>query len=152
MRVLIFAALAALAACATGGGESSSDQGRNGDFPFPVERGSALPPPTGAGANQSAPPQGAGAGGLDFGQWRAADPATYAPAFQTRVRERYAGRDRAAIKTDLEANGFTCQDGDRLDCRIEIMEQQCAVDWYVVLERNRAEPVAGFDRMCLGAR
>jgi hypothetical protein len=152
MRVLIFAALVALAACASGGGESPSDQSRTGDFPFPVERGTALPPPTGASASQSAPPQGAGAGGLDFGQWRAADPATYAPAFQTRVRERFAGRDRAAIKADLEANGFTCQDGERLDCRIEIMEQQCAVDWYVVLERNRAEPIAGFDRMCLGAR
>lgn len=152
MRVLMFAALLALSACASGGAEVSRDQGPDGEFPFAVERGTALPPPTDATGAGHAPPQGAGAGGLDFGQWRGADPAAYAPAFQTRVRERFAGRDRAAIKTDLEANGFACQDGERLECRIEIMEQQCAVDWYVVVERNRAEPVAGFDRMCLGAR
>lgn len=151
MRVLIFAALMALTACATGGGETRRDQGPDGEFPFPVERGTALAPPAPAGAG-SAPPQGAGAGGLDFGQWRAADPVSYGPAFQTRVRARYAGRERATIKADLEANGFACQDGERLECRIEIMEQQCAVDWYVVLERNQAEPIAGFDRMCLGAR
>lgn len=152
MRVLIFAALVALAACSTSGGEAPRDQGPDGAFPFAVERGTALPPPTGSSTGQTAPPQGAGATGLDFGQWRGADPVTYAPAFQARVRERYAGRERAAIKSDLEANGFRCEDGERLDCRVEIMEQQCAVDWYVVLERNRAEPVAGFDRMCLGAR
>lgn len=152
MRALIFAALLALSACATGGAEAPRDQGPDGAFPFPVERGTALPPPTEATGAASAPPQGPGAAGLDFGQWRGADPASYASAFQTRVRERFAGRDRAAIKADLEANGFACQDGERLECRIEIMEQQCAVDWYVVVERSRAEPIAGFDRMCLGAR
>jgi len=32
------------------------------------------------------------------------------------------------------------------------MERQCAIDWYVVVERARAEPIAGHDVMCLGAR
>jgi hypothetical protein len=32
------------------------------------------------------------------------------------------------------------------------MERQCAIDWYVVVERGRAPPIAGYDVMCLGAR
>lgn len=149
MRLAGLIVIAALAGCSTAIG---GDGGELGPSPFPVERGSALPPPDAAAPAQSAPPQGAGPGGIDFGQWRAADPAIYAPAFQTQVRARYVGQTNAAIRTDLERNGFACEEGGRLECRIEIMENQCAVDWYVVLERNRPEPVAGFDRMCLGAR
>ncbi len=148
MRVIILAAAALAAACATqapgfGGGEEPN--------PFPVERGSALPPPEPPRDAQTAPPEGEAAGGLDFGRWRGADPATYAPLFQERVRARYAGQDMAAIRADLELNGFACEQSGRLDCRIEIMERQCAIDWYVVIERPRAEPVAGHDVMCLGA-
>lgn len=157
----IFSALffaTALAACASSapsnggpGGVAGIGGGGLAPLPFPVERGSALPPPTAAGV-QGAPPEGAAPGGMDFGQWRAADPAVYAPTFQSQVRQRYAGRSTAQIKTDLEANGFACEEGQNLDCRIEIMERQCAHDWYVVVERNSAEPVAGYDKMCLGAR
>jgi hypothetical protein len=151
----IFAGLiaaAALAACATAV-DTSAVPGTSGlaPLPFPVERGSALPPPA-ASTTQGAPPEGAGPGGIDFGQWRNADPAVYAPTFQSQVRQRYAGRTNPQIKTDLEANGFACEEGQNLDCRIEIMERQCAHDWYVVVERNSAEPVAGYDKMCLGAR
>lgn len=146
MRFGFLLVIAALAACSTTGGGDSADA----PLPFPVERGSALPPPGDAAPAQSAPPEGAGPGGIDFGQWRNADPAIYAPAFQTQIRIRYAGQDAAAIRADLERNGFTCGQSGRLDCRIEIMERQCAVDWYVVVERG--QPVAGFDRMCLGAR
>lgn len=70
----------------------------------------------------------------------------------SRSSTRFAGQNAAALKASLEANGFACEESGRLDCRIEIMERQCAYDWYVVLERGRAEPVAGFDQMCLGAR
>jgi hypothetical protein len=147
MRILVLAA-ALLAACAVGGGDPEVDAGPS---PFPVERGSAPPPPATTGRH-SAPPEGAGPGGIDFGQWRQADPAVYGPAFQDQMRQRYSGRSSAQIRTDLEANGFVCEDAGRLDCRIETMERQCAFDWYVVLERNRPEPVAGFDIMCLGAR
>jgi hypothetical protein len=137
-----------VAACASGGGEPEAETGPS---PFPVERGAAPPPPA-ANGGQAAPPEGAGPGGIDFGRWRQADPAVYAPAFQSQMRARYAHRETAHIRADLEANGFACEDAQRLDCRIEIMERQCAFDWYVVLERGRSEPIAGFDLMCLGAR
>lgn len=146
MRFLIFAALAALAACAGG-----VQMGQDGANPFPVERGSALPPPEVARSG-IAPPEGAGPGGLDFGQWRGADPASYAPAFQNQVRARYADQEIAYIRADLERNGFACEQSGRLECRIEIMERGCAIDWYVVIERAGAQPIAGHDVMCLGAR
>jgi hypothetical protein len=149
MRFLVFAAFAALAACATGGAPAVSE---GADNPFPVERGSALPPPDTARTGQTAPPEGAGEAGLEFGQWRGADPATYAPAFQGRVRARYANQEVSYIRADLERNGFACEQSGRLECRIEIMERQCAIDWYVVVERAGAQPIAGHDVMCLGAR
>src|SRR5690606_2142311 len=122
-----------------------------GATPFQVERGTALPPPAAASAT-AAPPEGAGPNGLDFGPWRSADPAAYAPAFATQMRERFAGQDADEVRAALEADGFACESGGRLDCRIEIMEQQCAFDWYVVVEPGARQPIAGFDRMCLGAR
>lgn len=145
MRVMVVALIALLGACASGGGDDAIDSGPS---PFPVQRGQALPPP--AAAATSAPPEGV-RGGVDFGQWRQANPATYAPAFQTQIRQRFAGQNIAELKTSLEAAGFACENERRLDCRIEIMERQCAFDWYVVLERGTREPVAGFEQMCLGA-
>jgi hypothetical protein len=121
--------------------------------PFAATRGSAAPPPQGvANAGQTAPPQGTGSGGIDFGQWRSADPEVYGPSFQTQMRTRFQGAEPAAARTDLERNGFACRDRERaLECRIEISENQCAKEWYVVFEQARREPVAGFDVMCLGA-
>lgn len=149
MRFLILTLAAGLMACATGGAEPGADE--IGATPFNVERGTALPPPAPAGGS-SAPPEGRASGGIDFGQWRSADPVTYAASFQAQIRQRFNdGRDAARIRADLEANGFACEDSQRLDCRIEIMERQCAIDWYVVVERGRPEPVVGFDKMCLGA-
>ena len=147
MRVMVIALAALLGACAMGGGDDPDIA--SGPSPFPVERGTAIPPPASSGS--TAPPEGVAAGGLDFGRWRQADPAAYAPAFQTQVRQRYAGQGPVELRASLEANGFACENERRLDCRIEIMERQCAFDWYVVLERNEREPVAGFDLMCLGA-
>lgn len=146
MRVMVIALVALLGACATGGG---GDEPASSPSPFPVQRGQALPPPD--EPTRSAPPEGAARGGIDFGNWRQADPATYAPAFQNQIRQRFAGQNATELKASLEANGFACENERRLDCRIEIMERQCAFDWYVVLERGEREPVAGFDQMCLGA-
>lgn len=146
MRASLIAMAALLGACAANG---ASPIAGAGDTPFPAERGTALRPPASVGG--SAPPEGATSGGIDFGAWRQTDPATYAPSFQTQIRARYAGQNATAIRADLERNGFRCEDERRLDCRIEIMERQCAFDWYVVLERNERQPVAGFDQMCLGA-
>lgn len=147
MRVMAIALVALLSACAMGGGGDPEIDA--GPSPFPVARGQALPPPGQTSA--AAPPEGAAAGGLDFGSWRGADPAVYAPAFQARVRERFQGQNATELRASLEANGFACENEGRLDCRIEIMERQCAFDWYVVLDRGEREPVAGFDQMCLGA-
>lgn len=149
MRFWGLIVIAALAACSSAGGDARSEPGAS---PFPVARGSALPPPTAIAREQAAPPEGVVAGGVDFGAWRTADPATYGPAFQALIRARYRDVSVAETRADLERNGFACEESSRLDCRIEIMERQCAIDWYVVIERNRTEPVAGFDRMCLGAR
>jgi len=147
MRVMVMALVALLGACAMGGGgDEAVDVGPS---PFPVERGAATPPPAPTGSND--PPEGASPGGLDFGAWRQADPASYGPQFQTQVRQRFAGQNAVELRASLEANGFACENEQRLDCRIEIMERQCAFDWYVVLERGAREPVAGFDQMCLGA-
>jgi len=143
MRLLALGLIAVLAACASAAPEPTGA--------LAAARGTALPPPAGAETGRAAPPEGQGAGGIDFGRWRGADPAIYAPAFQSQIRARYAGRQSHDIRAELEANGFACEDGGRLDCRIEIMERQCAHDWYVVVEPGR-EPVAGFDVMCLGAR
>lgn len=148
MRVMVLALIALLGACATGGG-GAADEPASGPSPFPVQRGQALPPP--ATTAQGVPPEGVGRGGMDFGQWRSADPTVYASAFQTQIRQRFANQTNAELRASLEANGFTCEDERRLDCRIEIMERQCAFDWYVVLERATREPVAGFEQMCLGA-
>lgn len=144
MRVFVIAVAALVGACATGGDEPDVSAS-----PFAAQRGTALAPPSSTGSGT--PPEGVAPGGIDFGQWRQADPTVYAPAFQTRIRTRYQGQTAPAIRADLERNGFRCEDERRLDCRIEIMERQCAFDWYVVLERNAREPVAGFDQMCLGA-
>jgi hypothetical protein len=147
MRFLALAMIAGLAACAVGGGPPPPAATSS---VFPAERGTAPPPPS--AASQHAPPEGAHAGGIDFGQWRQADPETYTPRFETQIRQRFAGKTNAEIRADLERNGFACEDAARLDCRIEIMERQCAVDWYIVIEQAGAAPVAGFDRMCLGAQ
>ena len=118
--------------------------------PFPVERGSAPAPPQSNPPSQAAPPQGVAAGGIDFGQWRSAETATYAEAFKTQLAAREGGRDGPAIQADLEANGFACDHGVRLDCRIEIGEGQCQQDWYVVVDDTGVHP--GYEKACVSTR
>jgi hypothetical protein len=125
------------------------------DNPFPIARGSALPPPAPSATGvQAGPPEGAGAGGIDFGNWRSAEASAYATGIEAQLRLRYAGQAADAIRGDLELNGYACIDrtGAQLHCRIEIVEQECALDWYVVIEQPGEALVAGFDRMCLGGR
>jgi hypothetical protein len=153
MRFSALALAAILAACATTSDVVNSVSGREGETPnpFPVERGSAIAPPAQAAAGRTAPPEGR-SGQVDFGQWRSADPATYAPAWREQMQTLVTS-DRAASRAALTQSGFACDgSGERLDCRIEIMENQCAFDWYVVAEAGRREVAAGFDKMCLGAR
>ncbi|MBI1187652.1 MAG: hypothetical protein GC206_10055 [Alphaproteobacteria bacterium] len=158
MRIAVMAAAlcVGLAACA-GGPVRSIEIGNGGappDSPFAANRGTApAPPAMRAASAQTAPPEGAGPGGVDFGQWRSADPAIYGPAFEAQMAARYGSAERrAGARVDLEANGFACRDRPGvLECRIEIMEQSCAKDWYVAFEAERTAPRAGFDVMCLGA-
>ena len=147
MRILIFAAIAALAACAMGGG-AASDAPALGPSPFPVQRGAAPPPPAASAAGQHAPPEGQGPGGIDFGQWRRAETAAYSAAFQSQITTREQGRAGPQVRADLEANGFACEDAARLDCRIEISEQLCTYGWYVVVEAGHATPAAGLEKSC----
>jgi hypothetical protein len=118
--------------------------------PFEVNRGSAPPPPAYARGEASAPAEGVGPGGIDFGRWRSAEPEAYGAAFQGQMQARFAGRSVADARVDLMANGFTCSDQAIMQCRIEITDAGCAKDWYVVFEPRRPEPIAGFDAMCLG--
>jgi hypothetical protein len=118
--------------------------------PFPVERGAAPPPPPPRASQQSAPPEGVAPGGIDFGQWRSADADAYAVSFKTQLAGREGGKDAASIQSDLQANGFACEQGARLDCRIEIGEGQCVADWYVVVDDAGVHP--GYEKVCLGAR
>ena len=153
MRFSVLALVAALAACATTTDVVNSVSGRETTpNPFPVERGSAIAPPPPAAAGRIAPPEGR-FGQVDFGQWRSADPAAYTPAWREQMQALVSATDRAGARVALTQAGFACDgSGERLDCRIEIMENQCAVDWYVVVEAGRRDVAAGFDKMCLGAR
>ena len=154
MRIMVFAMVAAVTAgmaWAQSPVQIAPDPDEHAS-PFPVQRGTAPKPPAESAGAQTPPPEGAASGGIDFGQWRSADAGAYAAAFQGQIQQRYAGKNAAQIRTDLEANGFACEDGPRLECRIEIMERQCGIDWYVVLENGESQPVAGHDVMCLGAR
>lgn len=151
MRLIILSAAAALGACAaTVELPQSQPQGV-----FAATHGTALAPP-GQSAPQGyadpAPPEGLAPGGLDFGQWRSADVDAYARTFAAELAAKTQGRSREESANFLIANGFSCaQRGDDLECRIEIMHNQCARDWYAVFPEGRREPVAGADVMCLGA-
>lgn len=152
MRITLFAIAltAALGACATtdGGAGGTGAITASTPSPFPqAPRGSAPPPPVSVASHQ-APPEGATPGGIVFGAWRSTPPAAYATQFQAQMSARLAGRDRRAVRQDLEGNGFGCEDVQNLDCRIEVSEQGCAYDWYVVLDAARPEPVIGFEKVC----
>jgi hypothetical protein len=120
--------------------------------PFPVQRGAAPPPPAASAGIQAAPPEGQASGGLDFGLWRGAESGSYSSHFSNLIAEREQGRNAPQVRADLEANGFACEDAMRLDCRIEIREQPCAYEWYVVVEAGRAAPVAAFEKSCGASR
>jgi hypothetical protein len=124
---------------------------------FASTHGSALAPPapsaTAARQSAGAPPEGVAAGGLDFGRWRTiADMSVYSSTFAAEVAAKTQGRTHDEAVRYMMANGFQCAArGADVECRIEIMEQSCAHDWYAVFPEGRAQPVSGADVMCLGA-
>jgi hypothetical protein len=139
-----------LSAALTGGVALAQTPPPTEPVPFVVNRGSAPPPPAlaTAAAPAAAPVEGATASGFEFGRWRSADPELYGAAFETRMRQRYAGKTSAEARADLEAAGFACVTGAALQCRIEIVDAGCEKGWYVVFEDARPEPIAGFDAIC----
>jgi len=116
--------------------------------PFEVNRGSTPRPPVVAETEGRAPGEGVAPGGIDFGQWRSAEPEAYGAAFQGQMQARFAGKSATEARADLTANGFTCSDQAIMQCRIEITDAGCDKGWYVVFEPRRSEPIAGFDAIC----
>ena len=151
MRALILGVVAAVLSCGIAFATALDNVPPTTPSPFPVQRGTAPPPPAASAGSQTAPPEGQASGGLDFGLWRGAEAGSYTVNFSNLIAAREQGRNAPQVRADLEANGFACEDAMRLDCRIEISEQQCAYEWYVVVEAGRASPVAAFEKSC-GAR
>ena len=127
-----------------------------GESPFQKNRGTAPAPAFSASQPAvTAPPEGVGAGGLDFGSWRGADAQSYAPSFQRRVQAHVAGKPVSGVRATLQADGFSCIEarerggaGPALECRIATRDGACGVEWWAVVEDPVAPPKAGWDRMC----
>lgn len=151
MRVLLVGFLVSALTCGAAFATALDNVPPPTPSPFPVQRGTAPPPPTQSAARQTAPPEGQAAGGIDFGLWRGVEAGPYSLNFSNMIVARERGRDAPAVRADLEANGFACEDATRLDCRIEVSERACAYEWYVVVEAGRAAPIAAFEKSC-GAR
>ncbi|MBS0386326.1 MAG: hypothetical protein JSS00_13375 [Proteobacteria bacterium] len=151
MRTLLLSSAAAALSCGVAFATAIDNPPPPTRSPFPVQRGTAPPPPALGPSTQTPPPEGQAPGGIDFGLWRGAESAPYSLNFSNLIAAREQGRDAPQVRADLEANGFACEDAMRLDCRIEIREQACSYEWYVVVEAGRAAPVAAFEKSC-GAR
>jgi hypothetical protein len=147
MRVSLAALAAAAALCGTAVAQEGVFQRDHGKLPPP----SAL-----VGPQRTAPPEGVAAGGLDFGPWRGANPASYGAAMQARIGARVDGKPVSAARADLEANGFACQEARErpaaeapaLECRLAIVERGCEIEWWAVREDPGAAVKAGHDVMC----
>jgi hypothetical protein len=148
MRAVLLGLAALAASCGVAFATAIDNPPPPARSPFPVQRGTAPPPPTASLGQQTAPPEGQTTGGLDFGLWRGAEEAPYSANFARQILAREQGRDAPQVRADLEANGFACEDATRLDCRIEISEQPCSYEWYVVVEAGRAGPIAAFEKSC----
>ena len=147
MRFVIAATVAALAVCAV----AHAQEGL-----FQRDHGKVSPPSSLGQPAANAPPEGAGPGGLDFGHWRGANPAAYGETMQAKLRAREGGKPLAAVRADLEANGFACLEAAQrggarapaLECRLATEDRNCAVEWWAVLEDPAAPMKAGHDVMC----
>lgn len=128
----------------------------SGENPFQKNRGTAPAPAVAASEPATAaPPEGVGAGGLDFGSWRGANAQAYGPSFERRVQTHVAGKSVSGVRAALQSDGFTCVEarerggaGPALECRIAARDGACGVEWWTVVEDPVAPPKAGWDRMC----
>ncbi len=109
---------------------------------------------SGGGSDGPRPPQGVGAGGTDFGYWRRDAEGAVDAAFRVFVTGKYDGGDTARAQTDLTADGFECQDGNRPDGR-PVPELECirvyqlnedVHAWSVEFWPDEAEPRSRYTR------
>ncbi|MBU6372351.1 MAG: hypothetical protein KJS97_06435 [Alphaproteobacteria bacterium] len=112
----------------------------------------ALAPPAPA-RDPEAPPEGKGAGGLDFGPWRSRAPQITAGAFTAEVGRLAAAGD---LRGALGANGFSCFDparpGIAVVCVRSALEGACGYDWTVEIPVGAATPRARYEAHCLQPR
>jgi hypothetical protein len=110
------------------------------------------------------PPQGVGReGGIDYGQWRTAEPGALGTKFSQQVSERYlVFPSVAAAREDLEANGFGCIAGNQrvegravpdLECRRDVLERRCTWHWIVEVDdatKGISEARGRYEVNCVG--
>lgn len=150
MRQIVLGLAAALIVAGAAFAQSPADN------PLLKARGTAIAPSgQTAIAPAAAPPEGVGAGGLDFGAWKGADAAAYGPSFERRVRAHVQGKPVSGVRAALQSDGFQCVEpkdrggaGPALDCRIAVRDGACGVEWWAVVEDPLQPPKAGYDRMC----
>jgi hypothetical protein len=69
------------------------------------------------GAGGARPPMGKGPAGTDFGYWNRDAEGSVDQAFRTHVAASYKMSEAAKARANLEADGFSCQDGNRPDAQ-----------------------------------
>jgi hypothetical protein len=100
------------------------------------------------------PPEGTGPGGTYFGYWNRDADGAVDQGFRKFIKDKYDFADSAKARTDLEADGFECRDGNRPDGRpVPVLE--CArlyrradtvYDWSVEFWPSEPEPRARYQR------
>lgn len=122
--------------------------------------GSGPAPDAPAAPAPGGPPEGRGQSGIDYGAWRSRDPDARAKAFAAAVAQRFpVAIEAERLAGALALDGYQCRDGNRpeaqpvptLECRLEAMDQGCAIDWVVSLWPDDPRPRASSDTFCLGA-
>ncbi len=101
------------------------------------------------------PPQGPGPAGTNFGRWDIDAEGAVDQEFRRFIAQRWNGRQETEARKVLEADGFTCRDGNRPDGR-PVPELECervysANDnvhaWIVEFWPGESEPKSHYSRM-----
>jgi|688.fasta_scaffold203705_1 hypothetical protein len=101
------------------------------------------------------PPQGPGPAGTDFGRWDIDAEGAVDQAFRIFITRRWNGGQEAEARRILEADGFTCRDGNRPDaqpvpslaCERVYSLNDNVHAWTVQFRPNEPEPRSNYSRM-----
>ncbi len=101
------------------------------------------------------PPQGAGPAGTNFGRWDIDAEGAVDYGFRQFIAGRWNGGQEAEARTVLEADGFTCVDGNRpegrpvpnLECERVYSVNDNVHAWVVEFWPNEAKPKSHYTRM-----